>query len=54
VYEACRARPRTVDDLVTATSAGLVDVAMAVARLEQAGWIAQTDGWYEAVGAALR
>jgi hypothetical protein len=28
----------------------LLDVAMALARLEQSGWLHQVDGWYEALG----
>ncbi|HEY7628427.1 MAG TPA: DNA-processing protein DprA [Ilumatobacteraceae bacterium] len=54
VYEACAGSPRTIDGLALACSVSLVDAAMAVARLELAGWIQQADGWFEAVGAPSR
>ncbi|MEO7371524.1 MAG: DNA-processing protein DprA [Ilumatobacteraceae bacterium] len=54
VYETCAGEPRTIDGLALACSLTLVDAAMAVARLEHAGWIQQLDGWFEAVGSPLR
>jgi DNA processing protein len=54
VYETCAGEPRTIDGLALACTLSLVDTAMAVARLEQAGWIQQSDGWFEAVGSPLR
>jgi DNA processing protein len=54
VYETCAGEPRTIDGLALACSLSLVDTAMAVARLEQMGWIQQIDGWFEAVGSPLR
>lgn len=54
VYRSCAQRPRTIDEVTGALGGDLVQAAMALARLEQAGWLAQTDGWYEAVGAPLR
>lgn len=54
VYETCAGEPRTIDGLALLCSLSLVDTAMAVARLEQAGWIQQVDGWFEAVGSPLR
>ncbi|HEY4608792.1 MAG TPA: DNA-processing protein DprA, partial [Ilumatobacteraceae bacterium] len=54
VYETCAGEPRTIDGLALACSLSLVDTAMAVARLEQVGWIQQSDGWFEAVGSPLR
>jgi DNA processing protein len=54
VYETCAGEPRTIDGLSLACSLSLVDTAMAVARLEQTGWIQQVDGWFEAVGSPLR
>ena len=54
VYETCAGSPRTIDGLALACALSLVDAAMAVARLEQTGWIQQTDGWFEAVGSPLR
>jgi DNA processing protein len=54
VYDTCAGAPRTIDGLALACSLSLVDAAMAVARLEQTGWIQQIDGWFEAVGSPLR
>ena len=54
VYESCAGEPRTIDGLALACSLSLVDAAMSVARLEQSGWIQQSDGWFEAVGSPLR
>ena len=54
VYEACAGEARTIDGVALTTSASLVQTAMALARLEQTGWIAQSDGWFEAIGARLR
>jgi DNA processing protein len=54
VYRACAAQPQTLDGVLTVVGADLVDVAMALARLEQSGWVVDTDGWYQAVGAPLR
>ena len=54
VYEACAAMPRTVEGVVLHTGRSLVEVAMSLARLDQLGWVAEADGWYEAIGAPLR
>jgi DNA processing protein len=54
VYESCSGEPRTIDGLALACSLSLVDAAMSVARLEQNGWIQQSDGWFETVGSPLR
>lgn len=43
----------TLDRLALATGASLVEVAMSVARLQQAGWVAGADGWYECTGSPL-
>jgi len=53
-YAAIAAEPCTLDGLAGVVGAPLVDVAMSLARLEQAGWVAETDGWYQVVGAPLR
>jgi DNA processing protein len=45
----CREQPRLLEQLAAASPAGLVDVALAVARLEQSGWLRETGGWFEAV-----
>lgn len=54
VYRACAEWPRTIDDVAHLVGGDLVVAAMAVARLEQAGWLGQADGWYEAIGTPLR
>jgi DNA processing protein len=54
VYETCAGEPRTIDGLALVCSLSLVETAMSVARLEQAGWLQQSDGWFEAVGSPLR
>ena len=46
---ACRAEPRCLDDLSLLTGAPIVDTALVVARLERAGWLRETGGWFEAV-----
>ena len=52
-YRVCAERASTIGEVAQRTGAPLIDVAMSLARLEQAGWLAQVDGWFEAVGAAL-
>lgn len=54
VYEVCATRPGTIDAVAAATGVPLLDAAMALARLEHTGWVVQTDGWFEPVGAPLR
>lgn len=54
VYRACCEEPRTIDGITLATGRDFVQTAMSLARLEQAGWIADADGWYQAAGAPLR
>ncbi len=54
VYRACADEPRTIDSIVLAVGASLVDAAMSLARLEQSGWLAGVDGWYELSGSPLR
>jgi DNA processing protein len=41
--------PRTLDQLTLLSGSTLVECAMALARLETAGWVAQINGWYESV-----
>jgi DNA processing protein len=53
-YRACASTPMTVGDVAASTGSSLVDAAMALARLEQAGWLVQADGWYETSGSPLR
>jgi predicted Rossmann fold nucleotide-binding protein DprA/Smf involved in DNA uptake len=54
VYRLLQREPRTIDGVALALGGSLVEVAMALARLESAGWIAQADGWFECVGSPLR
>jgi DNA processing protein len=54
VYRACARRPMTVGDVAVETESDLLVAAMALARLEQQGWLVQADGWYEANGSPLR
>jgi DNA processing protein len=52
-YEACQQRPRTLDGLADVLGCGLGEAAMSLARLRQDGWLAESDGWFEAIGAPL-
>ncbi len=54
VYSVCAERPRTIGDIAHGCNQPLLDVAMSLARLEQAGWLAQTAGWFEIVGSPPR
>ena len=54
VYRELQREPRTIDGVALAVGRGLVEVAMRLARLESAGWVAQADGWFECVGSPLR
>lgn len=48
VLDACREGPRTLDDLVVSLGRPVAELAMALARLERAGRVAETRGWFEA------
>ncbi len=50
VLQACAEQPRTIGEVARVVDRPLLDVAMALARLEQSGWLHQVDGWYEALG----
>ena len=50
VYEACAELPCTIGELARRCRLPLLEVAMSLARLERDGWLAQADGWFEAVG----
>jgi DNA processing protein len=54
VYRVCAQQARTIGDVAIELEIGLLDAAMALARLEHAGWLAQVDGWFEVVGSPLR
>ena len=49
VLAACRDDPRTLDDVVVHLGLPVADAAMALARLERAGWVQDTGGWFEPV-----
>ncbi|HSM65725.1 MAG TPA: DNA-processing protein DprA [Ilumatobacteraceae bacterium] len=49
LVDACRERPRTLEDLAACSPRSLTDLALAVARLEHAGWLRETAGWFEAI-----
>lgn len=51
VHRLCALGPHTVESLAEGCAASLVEVAMAVARLEQHGWLLGADGWFQTVGA---
>ncbi|MFT3855580.1 MAG: DNA-processing protein DprA [Ilumatobacteraceae bacterium] len=54
VYRLCADGACTIDDVAAALGLSLIEVAMALARLESTGWLAETDGWYQVIGAPLR
>jgi len=49
VLAACREDPRTLDDLVRLLELPIAEVAIALARLERAGWVREAGGWFEPV-----
>ena len=59
IIEWCRAMPRTLDDLIaefTGAGTGLAprsvgEVALVLARLERDGWLVESGGWFQVVGA---
>ncbi|HET6954459.1 MAG TPA: DNA-processing protein DprA [Acidimicrobiales bacterium] len=51
VLEAFGWQPATLDHLVLRTGRGVADLAPALARLGDAGWISRQGGWYERVAA---
>ena len=50
VLACCRGEPRTLDDVVRECGLGVAEAAMALARLERDGWLAEAGGWFEALG----
>ncbi len=52
-YRVCQAGAATIGAVAERTGLPLLEVAMALARLELGGWLAQVDGWFEVVGAPL-
>ncbi len=53
-YRLCADRARTVGDVAQQLQAPMLEVAMALARLEQSGWLVCVDGWFEVMGSPLR
>ena len=51
VLERCRRDACTLDEVVVDLGLPLGEAAMAVARLERSGWVRESAGWFEAVGA---
>ncbi len=51
ILERCRIRPQTLDDLCRGLSITVSAAALALARLERDGWVADTGGWFEVLGA---
>jgi DNA processing protein len=49
LFALCVERPRTLDDLVVSLGVPISQAAMAAARLEHAGWLVDTAGWFEPV-----
>lgn len=51
ILERCRIRPQTLDDLCRGLAITVSVAALAIARLERDGWVAETGGWFEVLGA---
>jgi DNA processing protein len=49
LVDACRSAPQTLEALSQRHRSSLVDTALAVARLERAGWLRETAGWFETI-----
>lgn len=49
VLALCVEAPRDVEGVAGALGTGLAEAAMALARLERSGWVAETAGWFEAL-----
>lgn len=49
VVAACRVEPRTIDGIMLLTGCAVGEAAMLLARLEGAGWLSETGGWFEAL-----
>ena len=50
VLARCQLEPATLDELVVELELPIAEVAMALARLERAGWVREATGWFEVVG----
>lgn len=49
ILSAVRGAARSVDEIALATGFAALDVAVALGRLEAQGWVAHSDGWWEAI-----
>lgn len=49
VIDAMGDMPRTIDEISLLLGVSLVDCAVTLGRLEEQGWVAQSDGWWEAL-----
>ncbi len=49
LIDVCRTQPHMLETISQRIGDSLVDTAMAVARLEHAGWLRETAGWFEAI-----
>jgi DNA processing protein len=49
-YRVCSVKASTVGEVAEALGHSVLEAAMSLARLEQSGWLAQVDGWFEVVG----
>jgi DNA processing protein len=54
VLAACRRDACTLDEIVVGLDLPIAEAAMALARLERAGWVREAGGWFEPVGSWLR
>ena len=52
VVTALSREPGTIDSLATCTALSVVDVALALGRLESVGWVAQSGAWWELLPSA--
>jgi DNA processing protein len=48
-FDLCRGEPQHVESVARSVQWELSRTAMAVARLERAGWVAESGGWFERV-----
>lgn len=53
VLRACEVEPSTLDSIASATGLPLGDAALAAARLERSGWLAEASGWFEPTASRL-
>lgn len=50
VHDAVVVGPCTIGEIARRCSSPLLEVAVSLGRLERDGWVAQVDGWFEALG----